>query len=145
MPKKPIYQLVKKEVKYVNKDFAQKHAGKVTGFLRAVARGWKDVIADPLAGAKMVVGRNPAADVKLETRRLKLAIGANVVTDYTSLNGLGNIDIARMEKALQQLSENYKFNSAPKISKIFTLHTMFANSQTTHWPNLFYLLFYGVD
>ena len=104
----------------VNTDFAKKNAKKVTGFLRAVAKGWKDVIANPDAGAKMVAARNPAADVALEARRLKLAIDANVVTRYTSSNGLGNIDRARMEKALGQLAQNYKFNSAPNMNKIFT-------------------------
>ena len=104
----------------VNTNFAKKNSAKVTGFLRAVAKGWKDVIANPGAGAKMVAARNPAADVPLETRRLKLAINANVVTNYTSSNGLGNIDRARMDKALKQLSENYKFNSVPNVSNIFT-------------------------
>ena len=104
----------------VNTDFAKKNAAKVTGFLRAVAKGWKDVIADPSAGAKMVAGRNPAANVELETRRLKLAIEANVVTKYTTSNGIGNIDKARMERALKQLAQNYKFNTAPNISNIFT-------------------------
>ena len=43
----------------------------------------------------MVAKRNPAADVALETRRLKLAIDANVVTDYTKANGIGGIDSKR--------------------------------------------------
>ena len=104
----------------VNTDFARENAPKVTGFLRAVAKGWKDAIADPAAGAAMVAKRNPAADVALETRRLKLSINSNVVTDYTKANGLGNIDKGRMEKAMKQLAQNYKFVSKPDMSKIFT-------------------------
>lgn len=104
----------------VNTDFAKANAGKVTGFLRAVAKGWKDVIADPDKGAAMVVKRNPAADVELEARRLKLSIDANVVTDYTKANGLGNIDKARMEKAMMQLGENSQFKAKPDIGAIFT-------------------------
>ena len=104
----------------VNTNFANKNSGKVTGFLRAVAKGWNDVISNPAAGAKMVAARNPAADIPLETRRLKLAIDANVVTKFTSSNGLGKIDRARMERALKQLSQNYKFDSAPNMGKIFT-------------------------
>lgn len=104
----------------VNTNFAKDHAAKVTGFLRAVAKGWKDVIADPAKGAAMVAKRNPAADVALETRRLKLSIDANVVTDYTKANGMGNIDKARMAKAMKQLAQNYKFSNTPDMSKIFT-------------------------
>ncbi|MEM9028263.1 MAG: ABC transporter substrate-binding protein [Pseudomonadota bacterium] len=104
----------------VNTNFAKDNAKLVTGFIRAVAKGWKDVIADPAAGAAMVAKRNPAADVALETRRLKLAIDANVVTDYTKANGLGGIDSARFAAALKQLGENYKFKSPPDTAKVFT-------------------------
>ncbi|MGI9525265.1 MAG: ABC transporter substrate-binding protein [Hyphomicrobiaceae bacterium] len=104
----------------VNTDFAKKNPKVVTGFLRAVAKGWKDVIADPQRGAEMVAQRNPAADVALEARRLKLAIDANVVTDYTKNNGLGGIDAARFADALKQLGENYEFKSPPKADVIFT-------------------------
>lgn len=104
----------------VNKDFAAKNPKAVTGFIRAVAKGWKDVIADPKAGAAMVAKRNPAADVALETRRLQLAIDANVVTPYTKANGIGGIDTKRFAKAMKQLGQNYKFKSAPNPDAIFT-------------------------
>lgn len=104
----------------VNTDFAKENPEAVTGFLRAVANGWNDVIADPDAGAAMVQKRNPAADAALEARRLRLAIDANVVTDYTKENGLGGIDQARMEKALSQLAENYEFQNKPDMATIFT-------------------------
>ena len=104
----------------VNTDFAKQNADKVTGFIRAVAKGWNDVIADPDAGAAMVVKRNPAADADLEARRLKLAIESNVVTDYSKANGLGGIDQARMEKALKQLGENYEFKNEPDLAAIFS-------------------------
>ena len=68
----------------------------------------------------MVAKRNPASDVALETRRLKLAIDANVVTDYTKANGIGGIDTARFDKALMQLGENYEFKNKPDASLYFT-------------------------
>ncbi|MEP0521853.1 MAG: ABC transporter substrate-binding protein [Hyphomicrobiales bacterium] len=104
----------------VNTDFAKDNAEAVTGFLRAVANGWNDVIADPAAGAAMVVKRNPAADAALEERRLRLAIDANVVTDYTKENGLGGIDEARMTASFGQIAENYEFKNQPELATIFT-------------------------
>lgn len=103
----------------VNTDFAAENADTVTGFIRAVAKGWKDVIADPKAGAQMISKRNPAIDVDLEARRLQLSIDANVLTEYTKANGMGGIDAARMEKALVQLAENYEFKNQPDISRVF--------------------------
>lgn len=104
----------------VNTDFAEKNPAVVTGFLRAVAKGWKDAIADPAAGAAMIAKRNPAMDTALETRRLQLAIDDNVLTDYVKANGIGKVDAARFEKALGQLAENYEFKNPPDAAKIFT-------------------------
>ena len=104
----------------VNTDWAAANSEALTGFLKAVALGWKDVIADPAAGAAMVAKRNPAADVALEERRLKLAIDANVVTDYTKANGMGGIDAARFAKALEQLGANYDFKGAVTPDAYFT-------------------------
>lgn len=104
----------------VNTEFAAANPELVTGFLRAVAKGVNDVIADPEAGAKAVVARNPAADVALETRRLQLALDANIVTDFTKANGLGKVDPDRMAKALEQLKETYAFQNAPDAALYFT-------------------------
>lgn len=104
----------------VNTDFAKANPDVVTSFLGAVAKGWKAVIADPEMGAKAVAARNPAADVALETRRLQLAIDANVLTDNVMANGMGKVDPARMEKALAQLAQTYEFKNAPDASLYFT-------------------------
>ena len=103
----------------VNTDFAQANPDVVKGFLAAVAAGWKDVIADPAMGAKAVIARNPAADVDLEQRRLQLAIDANVVTDYTSANGMGGIDPQRMATAIEQLQQNFEFQNPPDVALYF--------------------------
>lgn len=104
----------------VNTDYAKDNGETVTGFLGAVAEGWRDVIADPAAGAEMIAKRNPAIDVELETRRLQLAIDANVVTDYTRANGIGRIDADRFAASLDQIGETYDFNSPPDASLYFT-------------------------
>ncbi len=104
----------------VNTDWAEANSDAVTGFLRAVAKGWNDVIADPDAGAAMVTKRNPAADTALEARRLKLAIDANVVTDATKANGMGKVDMARLERSLIQIGETYKFQGVPDATLYFT-------------------------
>ncbi len=103
-----------------NTDFAAANPDVVTGFLAAVAAGWRDAIADPARAIESLVARNPAADAALEQRRLQLAIDANVVTDHTSANGMGGIDATRMGTALGQLAETYGFQTAPDASLYFT-------------------------
>ena len=88
--------------------------------MRAVAKGWKEAISNPTDAVKSMIKRNPAADLTLETRRLQLAIDGNVVTDYTTANGMGNIDPSRMARAIKQLGENYQFDNTPNSALYFT-------------------------
>ncbi len=104
----------------VNTDFAEANPGKVTGFLRAVAKGWKDVIADPAMGAAAVAERNPAADVALEQRRLQLSIDQNVLTEAVKANGMGMVELDRFEEGLAQLAENYDFKTVIDFGNIYT-------------------------
>ena len=104
----------------VNTDFAGDNPDVIKGFLTAVVAGWRDAIADPAKAIESLIARNPAADAALEQRRLQLAIDANVVTDYTTANGMGGIDDARMAKALEQLAETYEFKTPPDASLYFT-------------------------
>nr|WP_284262985.1 ABC transporter substrate-binding protein [Roseicyclus sp. Amp-Y-6] len=104
----------------VNTDFAEANPELVTGALRAIARGVADAIADPAAGAAAVIDRNPAGDVELETRRLQLALDANILTDYVIENGMGNIDADRMALALEQMQLTYEFQGEVDASLYFT-------------------------
>ncbi len=104
----------------VNTDWAAENGDTVEAFLRAVAKGWQDVIADPAAGIESLLERNPAADAALETERLQMAIDQNVVTDYVKANGMGGIDAARMEAAIAQLGQTYEFQGTPDASLYFT-------------------------
>ncbi|MBY6163235.1 ABC transporter substrate-binding protein [Mameliella alba] len=104
----------------VNTDYAAANPEVITGFLTAIAAGWKDAIEDPASAIESLIQRNPAADAALEQRRLQLAIDANVLTDYAETNGMGGIDPARLEAALVQLAETYEFQNAPDASLYFT-------------------------
>lgn len=104
----------------VNTDYAMENPEVIKGFLKGVAMGWKDAIADPEAATKSLVARNPAADAALEARRLQLAIDANVVTDYTLAHGMGGIDAARFENSLAQIGTVYEFQNAPDAGLYFT-------------------------
>jgi NitT/TauT family transport system substrate-binding protein len=104
----------------VNTDYAAANPEVVTGFLTAVAAGWKDAIADPASAIESLIDRNPAADAALEQRRLQLAIDANVMTDYTMANGMGGVDVVRMTEALEQLAETYEFKAPADARLYFT-------------------------
>lgn len=103
----------------VNTDFAKANPALVTGFLRAVGKGWKDTVADPTAAIESLIQRNPAADAGLEAERLQMAIADNVVTDWVKANGMGGIDADRMAKAIEQTKSVYTFATEPDASLYF--------------------------
>lgn len=104
----------------VNTDYASANPEVISGFLAAAAAGWKSAIADPAMAVESLIKRNPAADAALETRRLQLAIDANVVTDYTSANGMGHIDDARFASSIEQMKLTYEFKNEPDAASYFT-------------------------
>ena len=104
----------------VNTDYAAENPDVIKGFLAAVAKGWTDAIADPAGAVASLLERNVAADADLETRRLQLAIDANVDTDWVAANGFGVIDPARMASALEQTALTYEFANAPDAALYFT-------------------------
>ncbi|MCC1494606.1 ABC transporter substrate-binding protein [Cognatishimia sp. F0-27] len=103
----------------VNTDFAEANSEAVTGFLTAIAQGWKAAIEDPDAAIESLLKRNPAADAELEKRRLQLAIDANVMTDYVMENGMGGIDMERFAGAIEQTKTVYDFQNEPDPSLFF--------------------------
>ncbi len=103
----------------VNTDFAEANPELVTGFLKAIALGWKDAIADPAKAIESLIERNPAADAALETERLQMAIDDNVLTDWVKQNGLGGIDADRMAKAIEQTATVYTFTNAADAALYF--------------------------
>jgi NitT/TauT family transport system substrate-binding protein len=103
----------------VNTDFAAANPELVTGFLGAVAMGWKDAIATPDAAIAALMERNPAADAALETERLQMAIDGNVLTDFVIANGIGSIDADRMANAIEQTKSVYEFQNEPDAALFF--------------------------
>jgi NitT/TauT family transport system substrate-binding protein len=91
----------------VGEDFLKKNPEAVKGFLRAFTKGMKEVIADPKAGAATVKARDGIVNEELETRRLKLALDATVLTADAKAEGFGNISGPRLSLMASQVSDAY--------------------------------------
>ena len=102
-----------------NTDFAKANPEALTAFLGAIAKGWQDAAADPAPAIEALVARNPAADAEFETKRLAMSVKDNVFTDWVKANGMGNIDPARMAKAIEQTKSVYEFVNEPDAALYF--------------------------
>ena len=87
----------------VNEAFAEANPEAVTGFLRALAKGFADAVADPAAGAAAVLVRNETLNIDTETERLEMANEMNIKTPYVVENGFGGVDEARLEASIETL------------------------------------------
>ena len=92
----------------------------VAAFVRATIRGMHDTIASPDLAIKSVMKRNAAADEKIELERLKMVVARNFVTSEVLLNGLGDVDQARLEHSIQQIGAVFPFAQKPNPADIFT-------------------------
>ena len=87
----------------VNEAFAEENPEAVKGFLRALAKGFADAVADPAAGAAAVLARNETLNIDTETERLTMANEMNIKTPYVVKNGFGGIDEARLAASIETL------------------------------------------
>ncbi|MEL6818242.1 MAG: ABC transporter substrate-binding protein [Pseudomonadota bacterium] len=104
----------------VNTDWAAENGETVTAFLRAVAKGLQDTIADPAKAIDAVGERNVAIDKDLELNRMQMVLADNIMTEFAMENGVGGIDDARMAAAIEQLGQTYEFQNEPDASLYFT-------------------------
>jgi NitT/TauT family transport system substrate-binding protein len=77
------------------------------------------VVANPSAGADLVIKRNDVARKDVELERLEMTLRQNVLTDYVRRNGIGGIDKARMARAIDQIGLTFQFKNKPKPEDVF--------------------------
>lgn len=92
----------------------------VTGFLRATAKAWKEVAANPALGIAAAKKRDPLIDEKLEAERLDMSLKMNVLTPYVKENGMGDVDPARFARSVKDVAEAFGLPSAPEPDKVFS-------------------------
>jgi NitT/TauT family transport system substrate-binding protein len=88
-------------------EFLKKNPEAVKAFLRAFTKGMKDVIADPKASIATVKARDGIIDEALETRRLKLALDATILTPDAKAEGFGQVKGPRLSLMASQVSDAF--------------------------------------
>jgi NitT/TauT family transport system substrate-binding protein len=103
----------------VNPALAAAKPEAVKGFLRAVIGGTHLAIKEPGRAADEVVNRMDGGSRELELERLRILIHDNLVTGEVQRNGVGAIDPARLERSIDQMAEDIKFQKRPSAADIF--------------------------
>jgi NitT/TauT family transport system substrate-binding protein len=104
----------------VNPKFAAEKPEAVKAFLRAFNKAIKDTAANPADAIASVLKRNEVAKRDVELDRLQIALRDNILTPEVKANGLGGVDLDRLEKSIEQIAVTYKFKGEkPKASDVF--------------------------
>jgi NitT/TauT family transport system substrate-binding protein len=103
-----------------NPDFMRFSPKAVAGFVKATIRGIQETLKDPEFAIDALMKRNPIAKREVELERLKLALAKNFVTPDVQKNGLGGVDVKRLEKSIDQIGLTFQYTNKPKAADIFT-------------------------
>ena len=101
---------------------------KITAAIRAVARGWGAVHADPAAGVDALVERYPNLDKASEMKAVDLVLGFSF-NEKTASNGWGQMDTENWQAQIDAYANLGQFsNGAPKVEDIMTLDVLGATA-----------------
>jgi NitT/TauT family transport system substrate-binding protein len=103
----------------VNSKFASEKPDDVKNFLQAFTRSLKEIIRRPAEALDSILKRDDSAKKEVELERLRMAIRENILTPEVRADGLGGIETARMEKAIEQIALVYAFKNKPKAEDAF--------------------------
>jgi NitT/TauT family transport system substrate-binding protein len=112
-----------------NPDVMRHQPKLVAGFVKATIRGIQETIRDPESAIDSMMKRNPIAKRDVELERLKLSLAKNFVTPDVKKNGLGAVDMKRLERSIDQIGLTFNYGNKPKAADIFTPQFLPAKEQ----------------
>ncbi|HEY7662436.1 MAG TPA: ABC transporter substrate-binding protein [Xanthobacteraceae bacterium] len=103
----------------VNSKFAAEKPEAVSAFLRAFLQSLQETIRHPSAAVDSIARRDDAAKREVELERLRMAIRDNIITPEVKANGLGAVEMPRLEASIDQIGLVHTFKAKPKAEDIF--------------------------
>ncbi|WP_025032327.1 ABC transporter substrate-binding protein [Bradyrhizobium sp. DOA9] len=102
-----------------NTAFAAAKPDAVKGFVRALIAGITATVREPARAAEEAASRIDNGDRNLELARLHAVLADNILTDEVKRNGIGGIEPARLERSIDQISQDFKFRKRPTSRDVF--------------------------
>ena len=103
-----------------NPDFMRFNPKAVAGFVRGTIKGIQESVRDPEGAIESVMKRNAIVKRDVELERLKLSLERNFVTPDVKKNGIGTVDLKRLERSIEQIGLTFQYTNKPKPADIFT-------------------------
>ncbi len=96
----------------------------VAGLVRAIHRAVKDTLADPDSAMKALAAVEPLIKTDVEKKRLVYALKSLVLSPEQAKIGIGDIDDARMSRAIDQVAATFGLTKKPAVSEVFSRNAL---------------------
>lgn len=104
----------------VSKEFIEKNPKAVAGFLRAISKGFQDVLANPNIGVDAALRRQPLLDREIELENLLATVNVEIFSPESQKIGIGDVDDARLKKGIDVVVDAYELTRTPAPTEVFT-------------------------
>lgn len=104
----------------VSAKFAAENPQAVRGFLKALNRGIKETIADPVAAVRHLKEREGTIDIALEERRLRFFLDNFVATPKAKAMGLGAVEPDRLKSNVGKIVDAFGLKQPVDPAQLFT-------------------------
>jgi NitT/TauT family transport system substrate-binding protein len=91
----------------------------VRGLVRAINRALKECVASPDAAIAVLAKSEPLINTDIEKRRLTYVYDTLMATPEASRLGIGDIDDARLARAISVIAESYELAKPPAPGRMF--------------------------
>ncbi len=104
----------------VSKTFADENPDAVKGLVRAINRGTKDMLADPVGSVSYVMEREPLLNAEVEGERTMATIAMEMGNAEVATLGVGTADKERLARSIDIIVEAQGLSRAPAVDEIYT-------------------------
>lgn len=104
----------------VSQALAKNNPKAVKGLVAAINKAVQEVIANPSEGLKIIKGVEPLINSDLEGKRLQFALKNLIVSQESKKNGIGAVDMARLQKSIGVIKDLYSLPKAPAAADVFS-------------------------
>jgi len=103
----------------VSPKFLKEHPDAVRGFVRATIKAARDTVLRPQMAVDAAKKFQPLINAKVEADRLRLGIQCCILTPEVKKNGYGDVNMARLQRSIEQAALAYGLKDIPKAEDMF--------------------------
>ena len=103
----------------VSPKFLEKNPGAVRGFIRATYKAARDTVLKPELAIAAAKKFEPLVDEAVEADRLRLGVSCCILTPNVKKDGYGDVDMARLQRSIEQAALAYGLENPPKAEDMF--------------------------